>query len=271
MIRKFSETALITGASSGIGRAFTEQLAAQGINLILVARRQELLENLALEVRERHEIEAEVMVADLATEQGLLHVEQCITQANNLMYLINNAGFGTPGLFTAIPLEKSLGMLRVHVEATTRFCWAALQEMVERNRGNIINVSSLAAFLPYPSAVTYCATKTYINTFSVALQKQLRYTGINVQALCPGYTYSDFHDTEEYADFSRSKIPKWLWMTSEEVASRSLRALHRKSVIVVPSLLYRVVLTLMRNSLTGIALRMIDEMFHPGQRLPSSQ
>ncbi len=271
MNRKSSETALITGASSGIGRAFAGQLAARGINVILVARREELLENLALEIREKHVVEAEVLVADLATEEGLLRVEQRIGRIDNLTYLINNAGFGTPGLFTDIPLEKSLGMLRVHVEATTRFCWTALQGMVERNRGNIINVSSLAAFLPYPSAATYCATKIYINTFSIALQKQLRHTAVTVQALCPGYTYSGFHDTPEYADFSRSNIPKWLWMTPEEVAGRSLRALQRKSVIVVPSLAYRVILALTRNSLTGTVLRVIDEMFHSKQRLPSSQ
>ena len=139
--------------------------------------------------------------------------------------------------------------------------------MLKRDRGVIINVSSLASFLPYPSAVTYCATKTYINTFSIALQKQLRHTNISVQVLCPGYTYSGFHDTPEYAHFTRSTIPKWLWMTSEEVAVRSLRAVNRKSVFFVPSFLYRLALWLMRNPITGFVLRVIDETFHFEQQL----
>jgi len=194
-------------------------------------------------------------VADLATEQGIARVEQRIGQADNLDYLINNAGFGTPGLFADIPLEKSLSMVRVHVEAATRLCWTALQGMVARNRGTIINVSSLAAFLPYPSAATYCATKTYINTFSIALRKQLRATNIRVQALCPGYVYSGFHDTPEYVRFSRSKIPKWLWMQPEDVAAQSLRACRRNSVVFVPGLVNRLMFAIMRNALAGLILR----------------
>jgi len=251
-------TALITGASSGIGRAFAEQLAAQGLNLILVARRQELLETFARESRQKYEVDVELIVADLATKQGLRHVEQRISEKNDLIYLINNAGFGIPGLFVDIPLENHLAMLRVHAEATTRFCHAALHGMLAVNQGVLINVSSMAAFLPSPASVMYCATKTYLNTFSIALQKQLRHTHIKVQALCPGYTYSGFHDTPEYAQFNRSKIPKWAWMTSEEVTKRSLQALHHKRVVFVPGLFNRVVAYLLRNPVTGSLLPLLE-------------
>ena len=253
-----TKTALITGASSGIGAAFARELAARGYDLILVARRQERLEKLTRELNERYGIEAAVLVADLATEQGMTSVEERIRLTEPLTILINNAGFGVPGLFHEHELEKTINMLNVHVIASTRFTWTALQQMATRNQGVIINVSSIAAFLPYPMAVGYCSTKAYLNVFSEALQNQLRHTNITIQALCPGFTYSEFHDTPEVRDsFHRSDYPKWMWMNAGEVVEHSLNALSKKNVIVIPGWRNRMLVWLMKNGVTAWLARAI--------------
>ncbi len=251
-------TALITGASSGIGKAFAQKLAAQGYDLIIVARRRKHLEDLAGDLRSRYPVTVKVVIADLSKEQDIMRVEHHICETDKLEMLINNAGFGTPGFFPEIEIEKTRNMIHVHVMASTRFAWAALQGMITRKRGTIINVSSLAAFLPFPRAVSYCSTKVYLNMFSESLQNQLIETNISIQALCPGFTYSGFHDTEEYKNsFNRSSIPKWLWMTSEEVVEQSLKALSKKKVIVIPGVKNRILVWFMMNIFTSSIFRKI--------------
>lgn len=256
------EVALVTGASSGIGKVFAEALAARGYNLIIVARRQQRLEELAEELTSRYSLKVKVLVADLSQEQEILRVEQHILQINNLTTLINNAGFGTPGTFAEIPIQRTQNMLNVHILATTRLTWAALQGMRKRNQGAIINVSSIAAFLPFPTAVGYCSTKVYLNVFSDALQRQLRDTDITIQALCPGFTYTGFHDTPEYTGFDRSRFPRWMWMSAEDVVQQSLRALSKKRVIVVPGKRNKVLVWLMTNSITAFIFRKIVDVRH---------
>ncbi len=250
-------TALITGASSGIGKVFAETLATRGYNLVIIARRHARLKELADELIRRYSIQIEILVADLSNEQDLLRVEQHILQANNLTMLINNAGFGTPGVFIDVPIQRTQEMLNVHILATTRLSWAALQVMRKHNQGTIINVSSIAAFLPSPTAVSYCATKVYINTFSDALQRQLQDTKISIQALCPGFTYTEFHDTPEYTGFDRSRFPKWMWMNAEDVAQFSLRMVPKGQVIVIPGTINKTLVWLMTNSITAFFLKKI--------------
>jgi len=250
-------TALITGASSGIGKVFAETLAARRSNLILVARRRQRLEELAESLSRRYAVKVEVLPADLSQEQEIQRVEQHLLQAENLTMLINNAGFGTPGEFIDIPIQRTQEMLNVHVVAATRLSWAALQNMRQRDQGTIINVSSMTAFLPFPTAVSYCATKAYLNVFSEALQRQLQGTNITIQALCPGLTYTEFHETQDYTGFERSRFPKWLWMNAEDVVHSSLHALSHKRVIVVPGTKNKVLVWLMTNSCTAFFLRTI--------------
>jgi short-subunit dehydrogenase len=252
-------TALITGASSGIGEAFARKLAAQGYDLILVARRQKRLEALAQELKHSYSVIVEIVVADLAKKQDITRVENHIRKTEDLDILINNAGFGTPGAFADIAIEKTINMINVHVIASTRFTWMALQGMLTRNRGTIIYVSSMAAFLPFPTAVNYCSTKAYLNMFSESLQNQLKDTNITVQALCPGFIYTEFHDTEEYKDFDRTMIPEWLWMTSDEVVEQSLNALsrNRKKVIFIPGVKNRILVWLMKNTMTSCIFRKV--------------
>jgi short-subunit dehydrogenase len=250
-------TALITGTSSGIGEAFARKLAAQGYDLVLVARRKNRLEDLAQELKHNDAVTVRIIVADLANEQDMTRVENHIRKTEDLNMLINNAGFGTPGAFADIAIEKTINMINVHVIASTRFTWMALQGMLIRDWGVIINVSSMAAFLPFPTAVSYCSTKAYLNMFSESLQNQLKDTNITVQVLCPGFTYTGFHDTAEYKDFDRTRIPEWLWMTSEEVVEQSLKALSGKKVIFIPGVKNRILVWLMKNPMISRVLRKV--------------
>lgn len=239
-------TAFITGASSGIGAAFAHQLATKKKNLILVDKQKERLAALAATLKHHHSITVEILVADLSNPIDIEHVENRIAEIEVLDTLINNAGFGTSGNFVEIGLAKQIDMIHVHVIASVRFCRAALPGMVMRRNGSIINVSSIGAFKPIPGSVTYSATKAYLITFSEALQTELTGTGVRVQALCPGFTNTDFHNTPEFINFNRSRIPKVFWMSAEEVASKSLKALGRNQAIYIPGFKNRLLVILAR-------------------------
>ena len=243
-----SRTALITGASSGIGAAFARQLAPQGFHLILVARREQRLAALAAELQGRHRISAEVLDADLSEPADVERVERRIAELESLDLLINNAGFGAPGSFAETDLATQLTMIDVHIIASVRLCRATLPGMITHRRGAIINVSSIAGLVPIPGSATYSSTKAYLNVFSEALHAELRGTGVKVQALCPGFTHTGFHDTPEHKGFHRSGIPKALWMSAEDVAAQSLNALGRRQVIFVPSFKNRLLAVAARNA-----------------------
>ena len=248
--------ALITGASSGLGAEFARQLAAEGYALVLTARRKEKLDALAQEIQAKHEVNAEILLADLSLGDGIKLVERRINELEHVELLVNNAGYGISGRFYKSDIQRQLDMIQVHVIASVRLARAALPQMVERRQGGIINVSSLSAFMPSTS-VTYSATKAYLVTFSQALQNELINTGVRVQALCPGFFESEFHDSPEYRRFNRSQIPGFLWLKSEEVVSESLRDLERGKVICIPGRLYRLITRLATGWLTGSLLRIV--------------
>jgi short-subunit dehydrogenase len=241
-------TALITGASSGIGAAFARQLAAKGYDLILVARRGERLAALAAELREDYPIAAEILVADLSSLANIERVERRIAELENLDLLINNAGFGAPGSFVEVDLVRHMAMIQVHIVSSVRLSRAALPGMMARRRGAIINVSSLASFVPLPGSTTYSATKAYLNIFSEALQAELKGTGVQIQALCPGFTHTGFHYTPEHRVYGVPRFPELLWMSAQEVAAQSLDALSRGQVIFIPGLKNRLLAVLARKT-----------------------
>jgi len=246
--------AVITGASAGIGAAFARQLAAAGFDLTLVARREDRLRALADELSATHAIRAEAWPADLADAGDVAALANRLAAADDLVLLVNNAGFGTRGEFIDVPLERTLDMIRVHVLATVTLCRAAAPGMVARGGGAIINVSSIAAFFPSAGGANYGATKAYLNAFSEALAAELRGTGVAVQALCPGFTTTEFHDVGDYQNFDRGQIPVPLWMPAGDVVDESLAALGRGRVIVVPGAKYRAVVAA-ANSPLGNPIR----------------
>jgi uncharacterized protein len=227
--------ALITGASAGIGAAFARRLARDGFGLILVARRRDRLEELA-----RGLGDAEVLTADLADDAGMRLVESRIEAEPRLELLVNNAGFGTKKRFFDAPLAGQDQMHRLHVLATMRLSHAALRGMVQRGKGAVINVSSVAAYGISPGNTSYCSTKAWMNAFTEGLAVDLRSAGspVRVQALCPGYTITEFHEVMEV---DRKSIPAALWMSAEQVVDASLEGLRRGKVFVVPGLFYKVI------------------------------
>jgi short-subunit dehydrogenase len=251
-------TALITGASSGIGAEFARQLAAQNYDLILVARRSERLLALANEIINHHPVSTTVLPADLSDDESLCNVEQAIRECPQLDLLINNAGFGVRGNFASGAIDKHLSMIDVHVIATVRLSRAALPSMVAARRGGIINVSSVAAFFPAVSNPTYSATKAYLNAFSESLAAELRGTGVKVQALCPGFTITEFHSTTEYKGLTvHSQVPRLAWLTDKRVVSDSLKDLQRNRTVCIPGMLYQIAVLLGRTGLAGFFLTTI--------------
>jgi short-subunit dehydrogenase len=205
------------------------------------------LEELARSLQQKCGIAAEIAAVDLATEEGLASVEQRTAAAENLELLVNNAGFGTRGLFFRTDVKGQNQMHRLHVLATLRLTHAALGGMVRRGKGGIINVSSVAAFWQSPGSVSYCATKCWMNSFTEGLALELKVAGsaVKMQALCPGYTRSEFHDA---AGMDRKLIGDSLWMSAEDVVSASLRGLERGKLVVVPGWKYRLVVLLMKGA-----------------------
>jgi hypothetical protein len=246
---KSTKTAVITGASSGLGAEFARQLAAKGYNLILIARRENRLSDLTMDLQGKYGMTITPLVADLSLISDIEKVIEVIKSNPDIDMLINNAGFGTVGKFSRVDSSQELAMMLVHVIAPVMFCRAILPVLISRNSGSIINVSSMAGILPIRN-VLYGSTKSFLVNFSLSLQEELRDSAVRVQALCPGFVYTEFHDTKEYLKFSRSSIPKFLWMTSESVVSESLRSVDKPQVICIPGTIYNLVGTLARNSLS---------------------
>lgn len=240
-------TALITGASSGIGAAFARKLAAEGYDLVLVARRAERLEELAVQLHEQYGIQAEPLTANLANPAEVARVEARIKSLNALTLLVNNAGFGAFKPFVEMDLQHHLDMISVNLTTCVRLAYAALPGMMTRRTGAIINVASLAAFLPSRLNVTYSATKSYLLAFSEALQADLRGTGIKVQALCPGLTRTEFQEVAEFYRIDHDQIPEFMWMSAARVVDESLAGLKRNQGVVITGLQNRLAAILART------------------------
>jgi hypothetical protein len=245
------QLALITGASSGLGAEFARQLAAAGSNLILVARRKEKLEELAAELRRSYGVAAEVFPADLARPGEAARLADRISDSGKVDLLINNAGFGAGAGFSREELKKSEEMAQVHVITPILLTRAAVPGMVARGRGAVINVASIAAFSPLSGAM-YSSTKAFLVMFSENLHNELRRKGVKVQALCPGFTHTEFH---ERAGIDKSTIPGVLWMPAERVVRVSLRALRRGQVLCIPGFRNKVIAFLMRCPVTACMIR----------------
>jgi hypothetical protein len=233
--------ALITGASAGIGATFARALKARGYDLVLVARRRERLEALAAELGGP----CEIIGADLTDSAELKLVEARLRSEPRIDLLVNNAGFGAIGRFWETDVGKQEEMHRLHILALMRLTHAALGPMVERNRGAIVNVSSVAGFVHSPGSITYSASKTWINSFTEGLDLELKSRGsaVRLQALCPGYTRSDF---QTVAGIDEKTIPGALWMSAEAVVEASLEGLERGKLYVVPGWRYKLVVRLVR-------------------------
>ena len=226
-------TAVVTGASAGMGSAFARELASRGHGVTLVARRAERLEQLAEELRDAHEIRVEVIAADLAdpAERDRLAAEIAARELT-VEVLVNNAGFGIYLPFVESDRERELQQVRLLVEAVVDLNARYAPGMADSGRGAIINVSSTAGFQPLPGNGTYAAAKSFVLYHSEALHEELRPRGVTVTAVCPGPVKTEFQETSRPAFGQR--VPSFLWRTPEQIADESIRAVEKGKRTVVP-------------------------------------
>ncbi|QDQ13214.1 SDR family NAD(P)-dependent oxidoreductase [Streptomyces spectabilis] len=247
-------TALITGATSGIGAAFARRLATDGHNLVLVARDTQRLREQATELHDRHGIEVEVLTADLATDEGIAAVEQRLgNRRDPVDLLVNNAGFANKGRYLEVPIADELTMLKVHCEAVLRLTSAATETMRERGRGGIVNVASVAAFVPRG---TYGASKAWIVQFTQGAARDLAASGVRLMALCPGFVRTEFH---ERAGMGTDNVPKWMWLDADKLVATALTDLARGKSLSVPDPRYKAMMGVVkvtpRALLSGVTSR----------------
>jgi hypothetical protein len=236
--------AIVTGASAGIGREFCEQLAARGYDLIAVARDAARLADVRQSIEFRHGVAVEVFPADLTRDEDVTRLAARLEAEPRFRLLVNNAGFGTLGTLAKTAPGPQDAMVRLHVFAPMRLSQAAARVLLPRQAGAIVNVSSVASFMFSPGNVNYCATKAYLTNFSEGLAAELSGTGVRVQALCPGFTRSEFH---QRANIPIAGLPGFMWLSAAEVVRASLGALDRGGpVICVPGIGYRLLVPLLR-------------------------
>jgi short-subunit dehydrogenase len=234
-----TSTALITGASSGIGAAIARELASRGYGATLVARREDLLRELADELSGAHGVRMETIAADLFTEEGR---EEVVSQLSELglevEILINNAGFGGFGTVHEMAPERQTQMVRLNCETLVFFQARFTPAMVARGRGAVLNVGSTASFQPLPGSATYAATKAFVLSLSEATHAELRPAGVTVTALCPGPVKTEFGQIAG-AGSAEEMLPEPFWMSADQVAELAVKGLEKGKRVVVPGILNR--------------------------------
>lgn len=231
--------ALITGASTGIGAEFARALAARGNDLVVVARNEQRLEELATALRGEHGMNVEVLPADLETNDGIARVEARLGErAEPIELLVNNAGFGTSGAFHELPVEGEVAEITLNVVALVRLTHAALKPMVHRGHGGVINVSSVGAYQPTPHSATYGATKAFVSNFTNAIHEELDGTGVKAMVLAPGFTHTEFHVRAKIEN--NDSMPGFVWQTADEVVAAALKAYDKGRAVCIPGALNNV-------------------------------
>ena len=228
----YRRTALVTGATAGIGFEFADELASRGMNLVLVARNEERLNTIAMQLRSRYGVLVELLRADLSVREQVDVVAARATQSD-IDLVINNAGYGLNDSFFENSVEAEQQLLDVLVTAVMRISHAALPGMRERDRGGVINVSSVAGWM---SSGTYSAAKSWVTTFSESMAMQLRETNVHVMALCPGFTRTEF---QHRAGMETETIPDWMWLDARQVVRDSLTDFAGGQPVSVPGVKYK--------------------------------
>ncbi|HEV2886127.1 MAG TPA: SDR family oxidoreductase [Jatrophihabitans sp.] len=248
--------ALVTGATAGLGASFARRFAAEGRDLVLVARTVNRLESMAADLRDRFAVRVEVLAADLSTEDGRAAVAARVLQPEQPVdTLVNNAGIGLYRAFGKAPLADEQRLLDLNVGSVLTLTYAAVGAMTSRGRGEIINISSVAGFVPRGASATYAAGKAWVTSFSEGLSLLLSGTGVRITAICPGFTRTEFHARAE-ADMSGT--PSWLWLDADRVVAEGLADARAGVVISVPSKRYKALLLLVRVLPRSVVRRVLS-------------
>lgn len=234
--------AVITGASSGIGKAFALHFAEQGYDLIITGRRIEKLTAVANQIQEQFGVLVEAILVELSEVKEALKLINLIKSKENIFILVNNAGFGSGVEFYQNELSNHLQMLHTHVDASVELVYAVLPQMIRRREGTIINVSSLGAYMPAPGSSIYSATKLFLKSFTESLYMELHKYGIKVQCLCPGFTHTEFHQRRERCQSGPGN--GLLWMDTKTVLKKSVKALKNENIICIPGMINKLLVGL---------------------------
>jgi len=252
--------ALVTGASSGIGKCFARALAARRHNLVLVARSKDKLETLAAELRAAHGVEAEPLPFDLSDPPAPARLVAALREHDREVdLLVNNAGFGARGEFWKLPLDRQLEMLRLNAGALTELTYLLAGPMIARRSGAIINVSSTVGFQPVPWTTVYAATKAFVTNFSLGLGEELKPYGVRVVTLCPGGTQTNFFEASRYG---QRTMPGGL-QPPEEVVELALKTLERGGGLAVPRLLNKLTVFVQRFVPRSVVMKATARLFRP--------
>lgn len=251
--------ALVTGASAGIGAAFAHSLARRGYDLALTARRGARLEALAAELRAAHGVNVLTVAADLARPEAPKALLGAIAdQGRQVDALINNAGYGLPGVYAETAWADQAAFVQVMVTAPCELAHGVLDGMRARRFGRIVNVASVAGLVPPAAGHTlYAASKAFLVRFSQSLHLETAQDGVHVSALCPGFTYTEFHDANGTRERAASSTPKWIWMSADDVADAGWRAVEANRPVCVPGAAYKVAASLARLIPEALALKLM--------------
>jgi len=238
------KVALITGASSGIGRAFAEEYARRGMDIVAVARKEPPLRELAEKLEAEHAVEVTVLPGDLADPETPDRLFQTLADQGKLItHLVNNAGFGVPGMFCDVDWSRHRSCLEVMAAAPVRLCYLFAPAMRKQKSGTIINVSSLSALLPpHVGGTLYYPVKSFLYQFSLAFRAEMRADNVHVTALCPGFTETNFQNAAG-GTVESVAIPKWLWSNSNDIAKEAIRAVEANKAVCIPGFFNRSIAT----------------------------
>jgi len=257
---------LITGASSGIGKALAHQAATRKHDLVLVARRKDKLEEIAKELISRFGIDVEVITADLTNLDEIKTVEARILNGG-IDVLVNNAGFGSAGPFIELDINNELNEIDLNVRALVQLSHAGVKSMTDNDMGTIVNVSSIASYMPMTGNAVYGATKAFVTSFSHALREELSETGVNVMVVCPGMTSTEFFERSKWnAATKKSPYPNFMWQSSEQVAQSIFAGIDKQRTVVVPGFTNKIAAAF-ASSLPGSVTRKITAIVAKGRRL----
>jgi short-subunit dehydrogenase len=253
-------SALVTGASSGIGAEFARQLAAQGMDVVIVARREGRLAELAAEVEKKHRVRAVAIAKDLSAATAPAEVFAETAERNMTVdWLVNNAGFGTSGRFAGLPLEREMEEIHLNVGALVALTRLYLPAMVARGRGHVVNLGSIGSFVPTPYMATYSATKAFILSFSEAVAAEVSGNGVHVLALCPGATKTEFQDVAGVSE----KVPEFSYMSAEEVVRQAIAAVKSGKRTLVPGWMNKIMIGSTRLAPRSLMAGVAGSMFAP--------
>jgi short-subunit dehydrogenase len=252
-------TALITGASSGLGEEFARQLARENYDLVLTARREDRLKSVAAEALKLGSSKVEVIASDLGQVSAPAELHRKISERGIAIdYLVNNAGFGTHGLFQSLPLDRELEEINLNIGALVSLTRLFLEAMVARRRGTIINVASTAAFQPVPYMATYGATKSFVLDFSEAVSHEVKSFGVTVMALCPGPTRTGFQDV---AGVNEAGVPSFAYMDAKTVVAQALASAKRGKAVRINGIINSIMAQSTRLTPRFLVARIAGGMF----------